>query len=163
MRVVIDPLGREEADDALLENIERRLFRYRRIGHDLVVKAARRVPLDIKLLICVLPGYLKGHVKAALLDVLGNRMLPDGRRGFFHPDNLTFGEGIYLSKLVAAAQAVSGVESVHVKIFQRMFEQPNDEIENGILPLGPMEIARLDNDPSFSENGRLELVMGGGR
>jgi predicted phage baseplate assembly protein len=163
MQVVVDPLGREESDDALLEAIEKRLYRYRRIGHDLVVKAAHRVPLEIKLLICVLPGYLKGHVKAVLLDVLGNRMLPDGRRGYFHPDNLTFGEGIYLSKLVATAQAVSGVESVKVQIFKRLFELKNDEIENGILPLGPMEIARLDNDPSFPENGRLELVMGGGR
>jgi hypothetical protein len=58
---------------------------------------------------------------------------------------------------------VSGVESVKVQIFKRLFELKNDEIENGILPLGPMEIARLDNDPSFPENGRLELVMGGGR
>ena len=163
MQVVIDPLGREEADTELLEEIENRLYRYRRIGHDLVVKAADRVPLEIELVICVQPSHLKGHVKAALLDLFSNRSLPDGRRGFFHPDNLTFGEGIYLSKLVATAQAVSGVESVHVKNFNRLFEPPNGEIENGILPLGPFEIARLDNDPNFREKGRLTLVLGGGR
>jgi hypothetical protein len=163
MLVVVDPLGREGADDALLKEIEGRLYRYRRIGHDLVVKSAHRVPLDIELLICVLPGYLRGHVKAILLDVFSNQMLPDGRLGFFHPDNLTFGEGIYLSKLVTAAQAVPGVESVKVNKLHRLYEPPNGEIENGALPLGPLEIARVDNDPSFPENGRLVLVPGGGR
>jgi hypothetical protein len=163
MLVAVDPLGREEADAALLKEIEERLYRYRRIGHDLVVHSAKRVPLDIKLLICVLPGYLRGHVKAALLDVFSNRMLPDGRLGFFHSDNLTFGEGIYLSKLVAAAQAVPGVESVKVNKLQRLYEPPNGEIENGVLPLGPLEIARVDNDPSFPENGRLILDVRGGR
>lgn len=161
--VAADPLGREEADDPLLGEIEERLYRYRRIGHDLGVKSAHRVPLDIELLICVVPGYLRGHVKAALLDVFCNRMLPDGRLGFFHPDNLTFGEGIYLSKLVAAAQTVPGVESVRVNKLQRLYEPPNDEIENGVLPLGPLEIARLDNDHSFPENGLLTLDVRGGR
>jgi len=31
------------------------------------------------------------------------------------------------------------------------------------LPLGPLEIARLDNNPSFPENGKLTLDMRGGR
>jgi len=163
MLVVVDPLGQEEADAALLSEVKGRLYRYRRIGHDLVVQSAKRVPLDIELLICVLPGYLRGHVKAALLDVFSNRMLPDGRLGCFHPDNLTFGEGIYLSKLVAAAQAVSGVESVKVNKLQRLYEPPNQEIENGVLPLGPLEIARVDNDHGFPENGRLTLDVRGGR
>jgi predicted phage baseplate assembly protein len=163
MLVAVDPKGREEADDALLKEVEGRLYRYRRIGHDLVVKSAHRVPLDIELVICVLPSYLRGHVKATLLDVFSNRMLPDGRLGFFHPDNLTFGEGIYLSKLVAAAQAVTGVESVMVNKLERLFEGPNGEIGSGVLPLGPLEIARLDNDPSFPENGRLVVDVRGGR
>lgn len=161
--VAVDPLGRQEADAALLKEIEGRLYRYRRIGHDLVVKSAHRVPLDIELLICVLPGYLRGHVKAELLDLFSNRMLPDGRLGFFHPDNLTFGEGVYLSKLVAIAQAVPGVESVKINKLERLFEGPNGEIDNGVLPLGPLDIARVDNDPSVPENGRLVLDVRGGR
>ena len=110
--VAVDPFGREEADQALLDEITCRLHRYRRIGHDLVVKSAQRVPLDIELMICVRPDYLRGHVKAELLNVFSNKRLPDGKPGFFHPDNLTFGDDIYLSKIVAAAQAVQGVESV---------------------------------------------------
>jgi hypothetical protein len=97
------------------------------------------------------------------LGLFSNRLLPDARLGFFHPDNLTFGEGVYLSKLVAVAQAVPGVESVKVVKLERLFEGPNGEIENGILPLGPLEIARVDSDPSLPENGRLILDVRGGR
>jgi predicted phage baseplate assembly protein len=164
-QVAIDQRGKQEADQDLLDAISARLRRYRRIGHDLAVASARHVALDIVIEVCVLPHYLRGHVKAALLDIFSNRPLgvPDGRRGFFHPDNLTFGEGIYLSKLVAAAQAVTGVESVRVTRLKRRFEGPNGEIESGFLPLSPMEIAQLDNDPSFPEQGILVLDVRGGR
>lgn len=161
--VAVDPLGSEEADEELLCEITGRLYRYRRIGHDVVVKPARYVSLDIAMTVCVLPHYLRGHVKAELLHLFSNRLLPDGRKGFFHPDNLTFGEGIYFSKLVAAAQAVAGVESVMVTKLERLFEGPNQEIENGILPLSPFEVARLDNDPSYPENGKLSMDIRGGR
>ena len=136
---------------------------YRRIGHDLEVEPARYVPVELVLRVRVLPHYLRGHVKAALLDVFSNRVLPDGRLGFFHPDRLTFGEGLYVSHIVAAAQAVQGVESVRVTKLNRLFEQPNSELENGVLSLGPLEVARLDNDPSFPEHGILTLLLCGGR
>lgn len=163
MLVAVDPYGEEEADAELLDEISQRLHRYRRIGHDLVVKSARRVPLDIEMMVCVLPGYLSGHVKAVLLDQFSNRLLINGQRGFFHVDNLTFGDDIYLSQIVAIAQATQGVESVQITKLQRLNEVPNQELENGVLPLGPFEIARLDNDPGFPENGTLILDMRGGR
>lgn len=163
VRVAVDPLGREEADQDLLDQITARLYRYRRIGHDLIVKPAQRVPLDIELAICVRPNYLRGHVKEELLTVFSNKMQRDGKLGFFHPDNLSFGDDIYLSKIVAVAQAVQGIESVQVTKMQRFAELENGEIEKGVLNLGPFEIARLDNDPSFPENGKLTLTLRGGR
>ena len=161
--VAVDSYGQEQADQALLDEISERLHRYRRMGHDVVVRSARRVPLDIELKICVLPNYLRGHVKAELLSIFSNKRLSNGSLGFFHPDNLTFGEDIYLSKLIAAAQSVEGVESITVTRMQRWCELANNEIENGVLPLSPFEIARLDNDPSYPENGKLSLDMRGGR
>ena len=68
-----------------------------------------------------------------------------------------------LSKMVAVAQAVPGVESVTVTKLERAFEGPNREIEDGVLPLGPFEVARVDNDPSFPEHGTLKLTVRGGR
>jgi hypothetical protein len=170
--VAVDPLGTEDADAELLSEIGAYLEPYRRIGHDLIVQQARYVGLDLALHVCVLPEYLRGHVEAALLDVLGNRVLPDGGKGLFHPDNLTFGEGIYASRIIAAAQAVTGVQNVELTRLERYElgepplgkESAAEEVPAGsVLTLGPFEIARLDNDPNYPENGRLTLDLGGGR
>lgn len=173
--VAIDPRNTDVASPQLLAEIDRHLYLYRRIGHDLMVKSAVYVPLAIAMHICVLPDYLRGHVKAALMDAFSNRRLANGQLGFFHPDNLTFGTGIYLSQLVAAAQAIPGVMSVKVTRLKRLASVANPasiptvadaasvEILNGVLPLGGLEIARLDNDPSFPEHGVLKFEIGGGR
>jgi predicted phage baseplate assembly protein len=163
VQVAVDPLGSQEASPPLLADIQQRLELYRRIGHDLTVLPARYISLDIEMTVCVLPHYLRGHVEAELRDVFSNRLLPNGRRGLFHPDNLTFGEGVYLSRLVAAAQAVQGVESVKVTKLERLDEGDHGELAQGVLKLGALEVARLDNDPSFPEHGRLVLNMEGGR
>jgi hypothetical protein len=162
-RVAIDPAHTEEADQALLDETKGNLYRYRRIGHDLAVAPATYVPLDIGMEISVLPHYARGHVKAALLEVFSNRQLQNGGVEFFHPDNLRFGQGIYLSQLIAAAKAVEGVETASVYRLERLGMPNGDALKNGILPMGAWEVAQLDNDPSFPENGRLELKMGGGR
>jgi len=161
--VAVDPLGTETASSGLLENIEHYLESFRKMGQDLEVLPARYVPIRLELKVCVLPDYERGHVEAALLDVFGNRVLPGGKKGFFHPDNLTFGEGIYLSQIVGVAQSVTGVDCVTVSVLQRLFEPPNFEIDNGILPLATSEIAQLDNDPNYPEHGILVLQMLGGR
>ncbi|HET6861504.1 MAG TPA: putative baseplate assembly protein [Pyrinomonadaceae bacterium] len=162
-QVSIDTVGSEMADPQLLNDIKDYLYPYRRIAHDIEVQQARYVPLRIEISICVSPHYLRGDVEEALLNVFGNRRLPDGSYGLFHPDNLTFGEGIYLSKLIAAAQAVTGVESVRVTALERLGDGPRAELEEGILKLGPLEVAQLDNDPNFPERGILKLTMRGGR
>ncbi|HEV7860291.1 MAG TPA: hypothetical protein VGO91_16865, partial [Pyrinomonadaceae bacterium] len=150
-------------DANLLQEIEGYLYPYRRIGHDLSVHPARYVSLDLGLKICVKPQYLRGHVEAAILDLFSNRALPDGRYGLFHPNNLSFGQSIYVSKLVAAAQSVEGVQSASVTKLQRLYERSNHELTNGLLTLGPLEVARLDNDPNFHERGKLCLNMGVGK
>ena len=95
--------------------------------------------------------------------------LADGSRGYFHPDNYTFGQTVYLSRIVAAAMEVSGVRWVKGDSdanppgrFQRWGKKANTEIEDGYLPIGRFEIARLDNDANAPENGRIEFHMEGG-
>lgn len=163
MLVAVDQKSKEETAESVLREIGKYLYLYRRMGHDVAVKPAQYVPLGIVLTVCILPQYLQAHVKASLLDAFSNRKLSNGQLGFFHPDNLTFGEGIQISKLIALAQSFPGVESVTVTKFERLFEGPNHEIEDGILKLGPLEIARVDNDPVFPENGQLRIEVRGGR
>lgn len=161
--VAVDPVGSETPSADLLTEVETHLKPYRRIGHDLHIEAAVYVPIDLKIEVCAKPGYQAAHVRAALLDVFSSRALPGGKKGFFHPDRRTFGESIYLSELVAAAHAVAGVECATVTRLQRLFEPPNHELENGLLPLGSHEIAQLDGHPNRPERGRLVIEVHGGR
>jgi predicted phage baseplate assembly protein len=163
--VAVDALGNGDASPEMLDSVAYALESYRRIGHDLVVGPARSVPLDIALAVCAAPGHQHGQILAELYRLLGSRPLTGGRLGFFHPDALTFGEPVRLSRLVAAAAAVQGVESVRVTRLRRLFhEDPLDDtaLEAGVLRLGPLEIACCDNDPDRPELGRLSIELGGG-
>ena len=102
-------------------------------------------------------------MKAAVLDVLSSGVRADGALGFFHPDRFTFGSPVYLSAIVAAAQAVPGVESVTPMTFQRQRDNATNALDTGVLEMGRLEIARLDDDPSFPEHGVLVLTAGGGK
>ena len=137
----------------------------RRMGHDLWVQGADVVPIRLELELCVDPHYLRAHVVTAVREALGSRVLPDGRHGFFHPDNLTFGEAVYISRIIAAVMAVEGVVKVCVLRLERL-DTPaghNAELPNGLLKMRPNEIARLDADASLPENGILVIsdVRGG--
>ncbi|MFH8732742.1 putative baseplate assembly protein [Streptomyces sp. NPDC017964] len=161
--VAIDAYGSAEPSAELLARAEQSLEAYRRIGHDLVVGPARLVPLDIALSVCAAPGHQHGQILAELYRVLGSGRLAGGRLGFFHPDALTFGEPVRLSRLVAVAAAVPGVQSAQVVRLRRLFEQDRGEREDGVLRLGPLEIATCDNDPDRPENGLLAISLGGAR
>ncbi|MFR9793413.1 putative baseplate assembly protein [Streptomyces sp. MB22_4] len=161
--VAIDTYGGDAPSRSLLDSVTQALETYRRIGHDLVVGPARLVPLDIALRVCALPGHQHGQILADLYRVLGSGRLPGGRLGFFHPDALTFGEPVRLSRLVAVAAAVPGVEGVEVTRLRRLFEPDRGEKEDGVLRLGPLEIATCDNDPDRPEQGRLAITLGGDR
>jgi hypothetical protein len=171
--VALDPLGTEEVEQELIDEVLVYLDPYRRVGHDVSVKAPSYVGLDVGLSICVQTEYLRAHVEAALLNVLSNRTLADGSKGIFHPDNLTFGKGVYASQIVGAVQAVEGVQSCSLIRLKRYAigeaapsgaaASANDLPAGGKLALGPFEIARVDDDPTFPEYGRLTLRMGGGR
>ncbi|MER7202325.1 putative baseplate assembly protein [Streptomyces sp. CB01635] len=161
--IAIDAYGSAEPSAELLARVEQSLEAYRRIGHDLVVGPARLVPLDIALRVCAAPGHQHGQILAELYRVLGSGRLAGGRLGFFHPDALTFGEPVRLSRLVAVAAAVPGVLSAQVVRLRRLFEQDRGEREDGVLRLGPLEIATCDNDPDRPENGLLAISLGGAR
>jgi hypothetical protein len=161
--VVIDPLGTEVLSDTLHDGVTLYLEQYRRIGHDVAVRQAEYVSIELAMCVVVQPDYLRGHVEADLLKHLGNGVLPDGSKGFFHPDNLSFGDPIAVSALVAVVQAVQGVLTVEVTTLQRFGEGPNQELQLGVLEIDPLEVARLDNDPNFPEHGVLTLTMKGGR
>jgi predicted phage baseplate assembly protein len=159
--VTIDRIGGLPVDAAFENEIREFLERYRMAGQDLEVNAPVAVPLEIKLEVCVKAGYYKSNVKSALTEVFSNRVLAR-QKGFFHPDHFTFGTPVYLSQIYATAMQVAGVQSLEVQSFKRLGKTANNEFQDAELRVGRLEIVRLDNDPNFPENGKLELLMKGG-
>jgi len=165
--VSVDRRGGRPVDQDFREELSSFLERYRMAGVDLEVEAPQFVPLDIAFRVCARPGYYRSDVRAALLQAFSSADLPGGGRGFFHPDNFTFGQPVYLSRFVATAMGVLGVDWIDTEDhdpnrFRPRGKVAHGELELGRIEIGPLEIARLDNDPNQPENGRIEFIVEGG-
>jgi len=144
---------------------------HRLAGHDLEFVSPIFVALDIVLYVCVRPDAYAADVDRDLLALFSDRDLPDGTRGLFHPDVLEFGQDVALSPLIARAMRIDGVAWIGprnennepVGHFMRMDQPGVDYADDAILPVASGEIARLDNDPSHPENGRVRFIVEGGR
>jgi hypothetical protein len=162
--LTVDRKGGGEVDTKYEQTIRDHVERYRMAGYDLEVEGPRYVPLELGMTVCVKQDYFRGDVRAALVRVFSRGWLPDGRPAVFHPDNFTFGQPVYLSALYEAAQVVEGVASVVIETFRRLHAPPDSKpLEEGVLTLSRLEVARLDNDPNFPERGVLKLSVGGGK
>ena len=162
--VVVDPLGREGLPATQAASIAADLHRYRRIGHDVAVEGACYVPLLIELFVCVLPNFLAAHVMSELMDHFSAGLRSDGTAGFFHPDRLQLGEPVFVSALMAEAQAITGVAHVEVTTLTRLnIGVSGDVPTDGVLHIAAQEIARVDNDPDHPDHGSISFTTGGGR
>ena len=160
--VTFDRQGGLPVDTAFKSRMLKALERYRLAGYDLEFNGPAYVPLEIKLMVCVKKGYFRGNVKQSLLKAFSSFHLPNGSRGFFHPDHFTFGQPLYLAQIYQAAMAVEGVDSVRVLKFKRWGKVAAGELKTGELKPGEFEILRLDNDPNYPENGKIEFEMQAG-
>ena len=161
--LTVDRIGGAGVDPAFETEMRNHIESYRMAGHDIEIDDPRLVPLEIEIAVCVQPDHFVSDVKEALLEVFGNHILPDGQMGVFHPDNFTFGESVYTSRLYAAAEAVEGVASVNITTFQRQDISSDKYLKKGELTLERLEIACLDNDPNFPDRGVFRLKMEGGK
>jgi hypothetical protein len=150
-------------DDDLGDRLRDFLDTFRMAGIDVDVGAPVPVPIELALDVCVAPGYLAAQVEEQVFDALSAAVLPDGRRGFFHPDHLTFGQPVYLSQVYAQVLAVPGVAWTQATSFRRLGRPDAGELAAGVLRVQGLEVAQLAGDPSFPERGRLTLTVVGGR
>jgi hypothetical protein len=164
--VALDAYAAAESDTTLADSTLQRLLGVRRIGHDVRIVPAQRIPLRINLDLCVAPGYTRADVVRAVLDALSNRVLANGERGLFHADRLVFGEDIAASRIISAVQRLAGVMHVELTAFARA-DADDDlarrNLADGLIAIAADEIAQLDNDPDFPEHGVLKLTPRGGR
>ncbi|HEV3198225.1 MAG TPA: hypothetical protein VGZ73_09965 [Bryobacteraceae bacterium] len=157
------PGGRTRLAPALADRVRAFLTQFKLAGYDLEIRSAEFVPIELAFELCVKQDYFRGDVVEAVRLALSKGTNADGSVGFFDPGNFTFGQAVYLSRIYDAIQSVEGVLSVFVTTFRRFGKTDNGELATGILPIGSWEIARLDNDPDFKENGVIRITAGGGK
>jgi hypothetical protein len=162
--ILTDARGHTRLDPTFRERVTDAIDRRRLAGYDLEVRSARYVPLDIAIDLCVKPGFFRGDVRQAVAEAIAGRTRGrrSGRPALFDPANLTFGQPVYLSQVYAICEAVEGVDSAEIRTFRRHGGDDDGELAQGFVPIGPWEIAQLDNDPSRMENGTLTLEAAGG-
>jgi len=89
---------------------------------------------------------------------------PDGSAGYFAFQNLQFGQGIFLSAVYAAVQAVPGVTDATITALRRV--GPRQADDPSVLPhditVGPTEIITIVNDPQNPATGLLTVTGQGG-
>jgi hypothetical protein len=160
----VDPRGGGDLTDALRTDLSAWLEPYRLAGHDLEINGPSYLSLELTLTVVVADGYFRSDVRAALSEAFSASQRPDGARGFFHPDNFSFGDPVYVSAIYAAAQGVAGVKYVELGALRRQGAQSGPVVPDaGVFLPDRSEIVRLDNDPNFPDHGTLNFVMRGGR
>lgn len=131
-------------------------------GLDVRVEDAHYAPLHIGLKVDIEPEFFARDVRVAVEAVLAGA--PDARTlPFFGPGRFRFGQAVYLSDLYAVVAVLPGVRAVSVTRFKRLGDRYPDREAQGFIPVGNLEVARCDNDPSHPENGLLYVLTCGGK
>ena len=105
------------------------------------------------------PDHFRSDVQAApARRALSNRVLPDGRRGLFHPDNFSFGQTVYLCRSSPRRTRCRASRRREVDVSSaRASDDDARARRRAARRSGRLEIARLDNDPNFPERGVLRV------
>lgn len=156
--VTPDPLGAFELSPKRREELEDRMDCVRQAGREVFVCNPRFVNIDLEIAICVEPFAYPGQVKARVLEALVGRKGMRPAKGFFHPDNFTFGTPLHRAVLEAVIQGVSGVRGVEkMRIKARSITEWREFVEL-TFNVSHDQVIRLQNDPRFPERGSLRIV-----
>jgi predicted phage baseplate assembly protein len=160
--LAVEPRSTEVLAPELRNSLLAYLDGRRLTGYDLELTGPIYVPVELELEFCTLPGFFPDDIAQALQTALSNRVLPGGGTGFFHPDNFTFGDNLYISRLFETVMSMPGVEAARIVTLARMHSARAEaetaaNLRQGFLAVGPSQIVRLDNDRNFPENGSLLL------
>lgn len=148
----------EEFKDELHEHIEP----FRLMAHDLEIVEPTFVPLDIVLQVTIKDSYFQSSIRSALEETFGNKDYNSGKRGFFHPDNLSFGQPVFLSRIIQQAMEIDGVYRAEVSRFQVWGRTPRDELNRGVIATDTLSIVQVDNNPYTPEYGLIDFKLEGG-
>ncbi len=150
--VSADPEGAFEINPERMAELQARMGAVRQVGRPVITRQPVFVPLDLRIAICVVPGYAFGDVSERIL-----RALSPAHGGFFHPDRFTFGQPLRRPNLEAAIACVEGVRAVlDIAIRQRgltdwtLFDTPQ-------ITAADNRILKVENDPDRPGQGSIQV------
>jgi hypothetical protein len=163
VRVTIDPEGTTTLDEPLRAAVAAHLEAVRLIGEDIELRPPRFVPLDIRIVVCALAEVWREDLRFVLEQEFSDDWTSDGRRGFFHPDEWSFGQALHRSRIEGRLHQVAGIEHV-VSIVMKRFDAPTPGVPDAeVLEMGFDEVLLLANDPDHLQRGLIRFDIRGGR
>jgi hypothetical protein len=168
LEIILDMKNNLVPNKKFLNELKIFVNKIKMIGYDVSISQTKYIFPEIEISIFLKKGFVKSEAKSRLKFVLGNKEDETGHKGFFHPENFTFGDPIYVSKLYDIIESVHIVDYAIITKFNN-FNTPyistdyeKDEItkrnlKRGFIPVNERNIVRLDNDPNYPEHGSLTL------
>jgi hypothetical protein len=130
--------------------------RYRLVGAEVFLEAARAAPVTFALSIRAGRGYFRSELRQALAQAFSA-----GEGGFFEPGRLGFGDDLFASDLIEQAMSVEGVEVACLNRFKRQGPYP-DRTAAGVIEIAEDEFALCLNRRDAPERGSYRLTVHGG-
>jgi Baseplate J-like protein len=158
-----DPVATEQPAADQVGQLTDLLNRRRLTGYESYVLPPRYVSVDLNISVCGNPAYFASDIEAAVLQVLRPGPLPDGTAGFFDHTRWAFGQPLESSALLAAVQAVTGVQGVSSVQYRQRGVQSDWICLPETVTIAADQILRVDDDPSRPDAGSLSVTVDGAK
>ena len=162
MAIYIDRKGGKQLDATFVDRLTAMLASLKVAGTDFQIFPAKKVSLTIQLTVAESSNIFRAHVHKILQLAFSDAAFPNGEQGFFYPDNFTFGNPLYLSKVITRAMQVEGVEKVTATRFCRYDQPADNEKIADVVTVSPLEIIQVQNIASCPQNGTIQFKVEGG-
>jgi hypothetical protein len=152
--VSADPEGAFEIADDRFDQLQARLSAVRQVGRCVIVKQPIFVPLDLRIAVCITPGFAFGDVAERIIQALS-----PARNGFFHPDRFSFGDPLRRPALEAAIACVEGVRAVMGIQLRERGVQGYRQFDFRSLEVASNRILKVENDPNRPGQGSIRIYQ----
>jgi hypothetical protein len=150
----------------LFDRIRKYLERIKMIGYEVQIEEAKYVPIEIRITV-YLQKYLDSQtVRDRIRNSLTNAdNIVDGTKGLFHPDNFTFGDPVYASKIYEVLKKTSEVKYGIITTFMRRRSNSEtvnskDVVESSSPPPPSHPSSEINVDHTTDKETKRNLELG---
>ena len=160
--VTPDPEGAFKVTEPQRIELAEQLDRFRQAGRPAYVLDPVYATLDLDITVCVATFAYRAEVEEQVLVALFGKTGVRPIRGFFDPDNFTFGVPLERSRLEEVIQEIPGVRAVEDILIRRRGWFPRRLLSELVFRVADNELIRVENNKLLPERGSVKLHMKGG-